>query len=196
MGETRTLLLIRHGETAQNVAGRWQGQSDTPLSDSGLRQVQRLKARFDAGIGYPIAGAFTSDLSRAHDTARIALGESSVPLVVTPLLRERSFGRWEGLTRDEVSAQFGDAEHPEGGERWDEVWERMWRALELVWTATPAGANTSCCEEARVSGARASLRRSWRRRTEPGRRSTTVRLTVRASVRDISTLRCVRSGHA
>lgn len=139
MSSERTLLLIRHGETAHNAEGRWQGQSDTPLSEVGRSQARRLCARLPRLTPRPVR-AFSSDLSRAEETARIVLEPTGLEIVRTPLLRERSFGRWEGLSRDEVRARFGDAEHPTGGETWDMVDARMAEALALVWDATPEGA--------------------------------------------------------
>lgn len=92
--------LVRHGETEWNRADRAQGHADVPLSDAGREQAQALARaiggrRFDA--------AFTSDLSRATETARILLTGGSLQPVVTPDLREMSYGRWEGFT-------FADAE--------------------------------------------------------------------------------------
>lgn len=138
MAPERTLLLIRHGETLHNAQGRWQGQSDTPLSETGRAQARRLRARMDRLVPRPTL-AFASDLSRAAETARIVLDGTGVAPTLTPLLRERSFGHWEGLTGDEVRARFGDAEHPADGETWEQVGERMFRALETVWEATPEG---------------------------------------------------------
>ncbi|MFM7323046.1 MAG: histidine phosphatase family protein, partial [Armatimonadota bacterium] len=56
---------------------------------------------------------------------------------------ERGFGRWEGLTRDEVREQFGDARQPEGGEDWEMLRERMAAALAWVLERTPAGGATA-----------------------------------------------------
>ncbi|MSQ13453.1 MAG: histidine phosphatase family protein [Dehalococcoidia bacterium] len=92
--------LVRHGETEWNRADRAQGHADVPLNDAGREQAHALaKAvggmRFDA--------AFTSDLSRATETARILLNGGAPQPVVTADLRELSYGRWEGFT-------FADAE--------------------------------------------------------------------------------------
>ncbi len=146
MTRSLTLQLIRHGETAWNAENRWQGQRDIPLSRVGREQAislrDRLKEAWNNGVlpGSPDA-IFTSDLSRAIETADIALGShmrdgKAVPIQRTPLLRERNFGAWEGLTNAEVRAQFGDLLQPEDGEPHEEVFDRMRAALNLIWHHT------------------------------------------------------------
>jgi broad specificity phosphatase PhoE len=95
------ITFIRHGESAANRVQRWQGQGDSPLSDRGRSQAaalgERLKGRrFDRVV--------SSDLSRASDTARIA----GLSFDTNPQFREFDVGVWEGLTREEVMAQFPD----------------------------------------------------------------------------------------
>lgn len=89
--------MIRHGETAWNAAMRLQGWRDIPLNEAGLEQAHHLgrhlsspefTARIDAVI--------SSDLCRAHETARLAAGHFGHPVVVTPSLRERNYGIYEG----------------------------------------------------------------------------------------------------
>jgi broad specificity phosphatase PhoE len=93
-------VLIRHGESTWNAAGRWQGQGDPPLSPSGREQVARLAAEL-AGEG--IERIVASDLARAKQTAAI-LGDT---LGLTPewdaRLRELDIGCWTGLTRGEIA---------------------------------------------------------------------------------------------
>src|SRR6476659_10216608 len=89
-----TLILVRHGETDWNAAGRLQGHTDRPLNDYGRTQAKRLAEQL-AGDG--IAAIYASDLSRARETAE-SLG---LPVLVDPDLREKNWGSWEGLTSDE-----------------------------------------------------------------------------------------------
>jgi broad specificity phosphatase PhoE len=99
------MLMIRHGESTWNLEDRWQGWGDSALSPAG--EVQAAEA---AG---PLAGAgFTavvsSDLRRAVQTAEIlaeALGLGRVALTERRL-REYDVGDWEGLTRDEIDADW------------------------------------------------------------------------------------------
>jgi probable phosphoglycerate mutase len=98
-----TLLLIRHGETAWNAAGRIQGQLDVPLSATGVWQAQRLATRLAAE---PIAAVFASDLARAALTAQPLAQALGLAIVFDRRLRERHFGIFEGHTLEEVAARF------------------------------------------------------------------------------------------
>ncbi len=92
------ILLVRHGESEWNAAGRWQGQADPPLTTRGMAQA----AHAAEAIG-SMDAVFTSDLQRAHDTARtIADALGLEPPRVDPRLRERAAGEWSGLTRDQI----------------------------------------------------------------------------------------------
>jgi probable phosphoglycerate mutase len=103
----RLLYVARHGETDWNVALRWQGHTDVPLNDNGRAQAKELGAKL-RGLG--IVGAVASDLSRAHETARIVAAELGVSVAyVDHGLRERRFGPFEGLTRAECEAQHAAA---------------------------------------------------------------------------------------
>src|SRR5580698_2711061 len=95
----RLVFLARHGETDWNVAGRWQGHTDVPLNANGRAQALSVA---EALRGAGLSGVVSSDLSRARETAKI-VGES-LGVEVAYLdadLRERTFGVFEGLTRDE-----------------------------------------------------------------------------------------------
>ena len=88
------LYIIRHGETAWNVEGRLQGQTDTELNENGVRlakvTAEGLKnIPFDLGISSP--------LRRAKHTAELVLAGRNVPLTTDDRLMELSFGSWEGL---------------------------------------------------------------------------------------------------
>ncbi|HEY0711795.1 MAG TPA: histidine phosphatase family protein [Polyangia bacterium] len=106
MPRARDLYLARHGETAWNHEYRWQGHTDIVLNDQGRQQAAALgESLRSAGIKY----VFSSDLRRAHETATIAanvLGVSTV--TVDARLRERGFGAFEGLTREECESKFPD----------------------------------------------------------------------------------------
>ena len=103
-----TLLIARHGETEWNAAGRIQGHTDIGLSDKGAEQAVLLGQRLS---GLPIDVAYSSDLRRTSQTARLALGERHVALNETPMLREYHKGEFEGMTLTEIKAQFPD-EYP------------------------------------------------------------------------------------
>jgi probable phosphoglycerate mutase len=109
----RRILLARHGETEWNAVGRLQGHTDVPLNEAGRSQARALAAGV-AGAG--IAAVVTSDLARARETGEIvaaALGLGAP--AIEPALRERRFGVFEGLTRDECAAR-----HPEAWRAWQQ----------------------------------------------------------------------------
>lgn len=109
----RLLLLLRHGETALNVARVLQ-PADTPLSDRGLRQARALALRLRAE---PPARLLTSDLPRALQTAQALAQACGLSPRTSPLLRERDFGDWRGCPYDSLG--FDPLDHaraPPGGE--------------------------------------------------------------------------------
>jgi len=110
MDSTR-ILAIRHGETAWNVSARIQGHLDVGLNDAGREQARRL-ARALAGRE-PIDRLYSSDLSRALDTARAVAESTGAPLTATTALRERHFGALQGRTFADVAASA-----PEVAEAW------------------------------------------------------------------------------
>jgi broad specificity phosphatase PhoE len=95
-------LLIRHGETDWNADGRLQGQTDRPLSDFGRRQARQLADELHAE---KFEAIYSSDLTRARETAEIVGERVGLAVALDPDLREKDWGSWEGLTaveRDRV----------------------------------------------------------------------------------------------
>ena len=105
------ILLVRHGETVWNQENRWQGQADVPLSDNGRDQSWRLARRLDAEKR-SVQAIYTSDLSRAVDTALILGRTLGVEPTIETGWREMNIGTWSGLRTGEVIAR-----HPEEWER-------------------------------------------------------------------------------
>jgi probable phosphoglycerate mutase len=104
------LLVIRHGETAWNLEGRIQGHTDIPLNEHGRWQAERLAlALADEGLD----AIYASDLQRAFDTGQAVAQATGLPLQTDVGLRERCFGRLEGMTQNQVALQW-----PEEGRRW------------------------------------------------------------------------------
>ncbi|MCL4868106.1 MAG: phosphoglycerate mutase family protein [Anaerolineae bacterium] len=117
---TTTLLLIRHGQTDWNAAGRWQGHTDIPLNRTGVAQAHALADRLHR---WPIQAIYSSDLQRAAATAHILGQRNGISVNLDPCWRERFAGRLEGLTREQIQEQLpevwavlaqGQAEAPEG----------------------------------------------------------------------------------
>jgi probable phosphoglycerate mutase len=96
--------LVRHGETTWNAEGRWQGQTDVPLSDLGRDQARKLAARLE---GTRFDAVISSDLERALETARtVAAGLEGSPEVLSdPRWREINVGALSGLTPAEAEAK-------------------------------------------------------------------------------------------
>ncbi len=94
------LALLRHGKTLWNEEGRIQGRKDSPLSPSGIDQVQEW-ARFLSN--YQIHHIIASDLGRVRETVALLQKQlDKVSVEWNPALREQSWGRWEGKTFTEL----------------------------------------------------------------------------------------------
>jgi len=100
------ITTIRHGETDWNLQRRPQGSSDIELNQTGLAQAEKLAIRL---ANEPCDIIYSSDLQRAKKTAEIINACHGIELVTSSLLRESSFGEFEGkpLTDPESAAAFG-----------------------------------------------------------------------------------------
>jgi 2,3-bisphosphoglycerate-dependent phosphoglycerate mutase len=104
------VILVRHGETLWNRATRIQGHTDIPLSPLGLAQAERLA---QALAEESLAAVYSSDLSRAWQTAHAIARAQGLEVRPDEALRERAFGRFEGLSWDEIHQGY-----PEEATRW------------------------------------------------------------------------------
>ncbi|MHA1599273.1 MAG: histidine phosphatase family protein [Alphaproteobacteria bacterium] len=134
------IYLLRHGETVWNRANRLQGQLDSPLSRTGIAQIeaigQFLRDTIEDHSAYSIV---SSPLGRAWQSAVIvaeALGHEAFRIAIEPRLKEIAYGAYEGLT-------FAEVEHAEPG-----VWER--RRLD-EWLFRPPGGENYAELSARVA---------------------------------------------
>jgi probable phosphoglycerate mutase len=137
------LLLFRHGESEANVAGRWQGRSE-----SGLTSTGRAQARALALAAPGLDRVLTSPASRARETAlEVASRQELVPEVVEDLV-EIDFGSWEGLTGSEareLAPTLFDRIHVDGhdeprggtGETFTGAADRLRRAIDATAAASP-----------------------------------------------------------
>lgn len=134
------LLLVRHGESEWNVARRWQGHHDVPLTARGEEQAKRAAEQLRELLdGHAVHGVAASDLSRAHRTAEIIGSSLGIERVhMDARLRERHVGEWTGLTESEVRTRYpgmlerwrqNELERIPGGESNTEVLERTLAAL-------------------------------------------------------------------
>ncbi|MBI3636259.1 MAG: histidine phosphatase family protein [Candidatus Rokubacteria bacterium] len=140
------LLLARHGQSVWNEARRFQGTTDIALSDAGRAQAAALGR---ALRGYRLAAAYVSPMTRARETAEIALAGAGVPLTPVEELRELSLGDWEGSTVDEIRSGEGDPYAawlrapldcpPPGAEPLPDVCARVRLAIDRIAAAHPNG---------------------------------------------------------
>jgi probable phosphoglycerate mutase len=136
--EATRIIAVRHGETAWNVDARIQGQLDIELNDTGRWQARR--------VGWALAteaitAVYSSDLGRAHETARAISERVGLPVIPHTGLRERRFGMFEGKTFDEIHQTWPDHhdlwrkripewQPPQGGESLLELRERVSRTMQ------------------------------------------------------------------
>lgn len=145
--QIRRIYVVRHGVTLWNREARFQGQIDVPLTEEGREQARRLAERLATSSP---AAIWSSDLTRARDTAEIIAIRHGLRVHTTPLLRELMLGEWEGLSRVEIEAR-GEADHlaryaqdplrhrPPGGETLESAWERVLHAAVIIRTQYPQG---------------------------------------------------------
>lgn len=130
-GATR-VLVVRHGQSEWNAAGRWQGRADVALDEVGRRQA--AEAALALGT---FDGVWASNLERAHMTAAIIAEIIGIgPVEIDPRLAETDVGPWEGLTQREVEAGWpgylAERRRPEGFEAYDDAADRMLLALQHI----------------------------------------------------------------
>ncbi|MHB9026071.1 MAG: histidine phosphatase family protein [Armatimonadota bacterium] len=141
-----TFYLVRHGETDWNVEGRFQGQQDPPLNETG-RQQARHAARALAEM--PLAAVYTSDLRRSVETAEIIAQPHGLAPVPDCRLREVCFGDWEGLVVADVAQRFPEVLanwradslriRPPGGETIEDLYRRAVAVLPGMIERNPEG---------------------------------------------------------
>ena len=124
-------MLVRHGETEWSLSGRHTGTTDITLTEDGRRQAKALDSRLSA---WQFALVLTSPLRRALETCRLAgYGEQAQ---LRPDLVEWDYGRYEGLTSDQIKEIDPDwslwRDGGPGGERAADVGHRADRVIAEV----------------------------------------------------------------
>ena len=144
------ILLARHGETEWNKIGRVQGWTDIGLSAAGEAQAARLAERLSKT---KMAGVYSSELLRAVQTAAPIAAQHGLSVQTLPGLREKGYGKWEGLTRDDLERDWTELWHQyhtlrvleavvPDGETWPEVCLRTAEALQTILDAHPGDDET------------------------------------------------------
>ena len=111
------LYLARHGETVDNANQILQGQTQGMLNEKGQEQAENLAKSLDV---IQIDAVIASDLKRAVDTAEVIAKRRSLPLITTPLLRERDWGSFTGRFIPDLK----DVPWPDDVESMDAMMER------------------------------------------------------------------------
>lgn len=130
------IFLIRHGETEWNLQGKLQGNSEVRLTSEGVRQARLLAEHLPF---QHVDTIYSSDLSRAVETATILAKHFNLPVKKVPELREANFGDWEGRLIRELAEEspndfgkfFIDPErcHPPHGETFLECQARVMNVI-------------------------------------------------------------------
>lgn len=125
-------FMIRHGFSEANNHHLFAGHSDFPLTDIGRVQAERCAEALRAER---IDAIYSSDISRAYDTARPIAKDHCLEIIPHKGLREIYAGEWEGLSFDELGAKYAESfgvwkddlgsAHPDGGESIAELFERI-----------------------------------------------------------------------
>ena len=133
---TRTLVLVRHGQSEWNRKNLFTGWQDVDLTEQGVAEAEKaavlLKER-----GFRFDEAFTSDLIRAQRTLDIILdktGQTGIPITRDQALNERDYGDLVGLNKDDARKKWGEEQvhiwrrsydvPPPGGESLKDTAER------------------------------------------------------------------------
>lgn len=135
------LYLTRHGETEWNVHSRIQGQTDTALNETGIRQARELAERLKKER-LAIGRIYTSRQLRAYETAQIVAEMLGLNVIVKDGLEEINLGKWEGYTWKQVRELFHEEyedwhenrryQVPPGGESYQQLLERLIPVLHSI----------------------------------------------------------------
>ncbi|MBI4523782.1 MAG: histidine phosphatase family protein [Deltaproteobacteria bacterium] len=133
------ILLVRHGATDWNLQGRCQGSTDMALNEVGLQQAVEMAASLRSEV---ITALYSSNLTRALQTAELIGRARNLPVVIEERFRELNHGALEGLTFSEIHEQYPEfirkwkAEPAEllipGGERLVDVDKRAWDGMDQI----------------------------------------------------------------
>jgi broad specificity phosphatase PhoE len=117
---TACILLVRHGETEWNLQRRYQGQSDSPLTERGIAQADAIGRLLRTLLDAASARIVASPLGRARRTAEIIREHlpAAPELLLDDRLRELSIGSWDGLTYDEIATRAPGIFDGEGRYEW------------------------------------------------------------------------------
>lgn len=134
----RLLVLVRHGQSDWNLKNLFTGWKDPDLTEKGVAEAKEAGRKLKAqGLTFDVA--FTSELTRAQHTLRLALeemGQTSIPVTKNLALNERDYGDLSGLNKDDAREKWGEEQvhiwrrsydvPPPGGESLRDTGARVW----------------------------------------------------------------------
>ena len=135
---SRTLVLVRHGQSEWNLKNLFTGWRDVGLTELGYEEAKTAGSRLAArGLKFDIA--FTSALKRAQKTGDHILsevGQAGLETIRDQALNERDYGELSGLNKDDARKKWGEeqvhvwrrsyATPPPGGESLRDTGARVW----------------------------------------------------------------------
>jgi len=101
--ERTRLYLVRHGELTTSSEWRYVGQMDVDMTENGVEQIKRVGLQL---VDKNIDIILSSDLKRSARSAEIIGGLTGLDPVMDKNFREINIGRWEGLTKAVIMANF------------------------------------------------------------------------------------------
>lgn len=153
---SRSFYGLRHGATDWNREGRFQGRTDNPLNEDGLRQAHEA---VDMLHGIGINRIVASPLVRAAQTAEIIADAISVPLTIDDGIIEFDFGSIEGLPVRDLMIKHGVKSAtdlvsilPADGENWNAMTERSLRCVSAWLGRHPDDILLFVCHDAVMQG--------------------------------------------
>ena len=128
----KTIIMVRHGQSASNVKKTFTGQLNAPLTEAGREQARRMAQYLDK---YRVDKIYVSSLERAVETAQPIAVRHNCPMEKRDELMEINSGLWQGMTFAEIAEKYpqtydvwrtdiGKAT-PEGGETCEELYARV-----------------------------------------------------------------------
>ena len=146
----RRVLLVRHGQTTWNTAGRAQGHTEVPLDEVGHAQAARVAAHLALALeAHRPCGLWSSDLGRCQSTAAPIARALRVEASLHRDLRERTFGSWEGEPLTDIRSRLAalatetgrplSVQRPPGGESHEDVWQRVAPTIGRIHSSFAAG---------------------------------------------------------
>ncbi|MBN2853560.1 MAG: histidine phosphatase family protein [Clostridia bacterium] len=108
MDNETILYIIRHGESEGNISGKFNGTTDLPLDEKGIKQAEALRSVI-SDIDFDVV--YSSNLKRAFQTAELSINDTAVKISIVKDIREINGGEWEGTAWEDIPRRWPDVFH-------------------------------------------------------------------------------------